>query len=124
MQRRHLATMIINAAFAAPAFAQATRDAPDFSPMTPRDLDGYASSRTGSEQDELLLREERRQVETTPYGVPAPVDTAPTALPRIAEERTYYAPAPRSMTSVPPTTRDATIGNGLFNRAGPNDFGA
>jgi len=123
MKRRHLATMILTAAFAAPAFAQVARDAPDFSPMTPRDLDGHASSRTGSEQDELLLREERRQIETTPYGVPAPTETAPSTLPRVAEEPSYV-PAPRGMRAVPPNARDATIGNGLFNRAGPNDFGA
>lgn len=121
MSRRPIAALGIAIAITSSA---ALAEEPDFSPMKPKNWDSIQAtieSQRREEQAQLLRREPAQPApEVSTYAAPpeTTVYTAP-AEPYVLEER------PRVRTAPPaPTTREATIEHGLFNRAGPNDFGA
>ena len=123
MDRRHIAALGIAIATASSA---ALAQPPDFSPMRPKSLEAPQATveSNGSEEDAQLLRREPARdvpsVSTYPAPVTevAPVDAAPYE-PYVARE-----PVSEPIAPPPPTTTEATIGRGLFNRNGVNDFGA
>lgn len=112
----------------AAASSAALAEPPDFSPMNPPALESpqAAIERSGTEEDAQLLRREPAPAVpgASTYGAPAQPDTL-----RPAPAGTYVAPPPartreRTAAPPPPTTAHAMIEQGLFNRRGPNDFGA
>ena len=104
--------------------ALARDDTPDFSPMKP---DTYTTD-VPPAQTAAPPRTENRMLDA--YESSNALRNEPAAPPVATEtfSDTYVvedARAPRHrVTIAEPTPRQSTIGNGLFDRRGPNDFGA
>lgn len=103
--------------------ALARSAAPDFSPLPPDTL----STDAAPLQSDTPLRTDNRMLEA--YESSNTLANEPAAPPVAVEtyRDTYVdtAPAPRHGVAVlQPTPRQSLIGNGLFDRRGPNDFGA
>lgn len=107
--------------------AALAQSGPDFSPMKPGGLEQQNAQPPVTTQNRMLESYEAsapppavESSATTVYEQPVTVYEAPPAV--------YPAPgaiheSPRArVESQPP--RQSTIGNGLFDRRGPNDFGA
>lgn len=109
--------------------ALAQNAGPDFSPMKP---DTYTTEAPPPQAD-APVRTDNRMLDA--YETSNALPNEPAAPPVAAEPpiatqaytETYVTstPAPRHRVEIePPTPRQSTIGNGLFDRRGPNDFGA
>jgi hypothetical protein len=129
MKRKHIAALGTLFAIASTAALAHSAPGPDFSPMKPRNFEeaqsqGYdtpserATSAPGTApvaplpEDNRMLRAYEDSASPAPDTQPAPSPYADDAARR-----------PRA-TVTQPTPRESTIGDGLFNRRGPNDFGA
>ena len=110
------------------ALAQDTR-APDFSPMQPRlgaqssTLGTYDGMSSASDASPITTQRDNRMLQGYQSSDLLPGERA--AAP-VADEYTPDAVvvAPRTATVRPAAPSQSFIGNGLFNRRGPNDFGA
>lgn len=123
MKRTKLAAIAV--ALAVTSTAAFTQDGPDFSPMKPRDFDQTQSSER-AEAPLATTPADNRMLEGYESSNALPGDPA---SPPVADEAAslHAEPAmspPRRGRVEQPTPRQSTIGNGLFDRRGPNDFGA
>lgn len=121
MKRNHIPTIATTLTLAfATGTALAQANAPDFSPMRPGNNDELQSQSSSSTQpryaspgyDTPLSQPDNRMLDAYESSA-APIQDTATAP---YEERSR----PRLRVSPP---RQSTIGNGLFNRQGPDDFG-
>jgi hypothetical protein len=123
MKRKHIAS--IATAFAVSlatgaAFAQVA-NGPDFSPMKPGNYEELPTQSAPAEPGyappayEAPANPPQNRMLEAYESSAAPIDTTGTAS-------TYQQPARPGVAVVP--ARQATIGNGLFDRRGPNDFGS
>lgn len=124
MTRTKILTAIGTAlAIASTAALAQTTPGPDFSPMRPDNLGPEFSPM----QPDTPVRTDNRALDA--YQSSSTLPDEPAAPPVATEtySETYVEPAsaPRHrMAIVQPAPRESTIGNGLFDRRGPNDFGA
>lgn len=129
-------------AFAATAALAQSASSPDFSPLQPRILDQQSSSssydsaattdRAVAPPDNTMLQgyESSNLRPGEPAAAPLAQETyAPQSTRESAPQPSgQYAPGStireRTVRVAPAAPYESTIGNGLFNRRGPNDFGA
>ena len=134
MERKHIIAAAAAFALTTTAALAQDRAGPDFSPMKPRNLDDTQSQSQAQPSYDAQYERAPGTADLAP-GAPTSnrmleayeqsgTSSAPDAPLASGEPATRdYAP-PRRATVTPPTPRQSTIGNGLFDRRGPNDFGA
>lgn len=131
MKRKTIALASTLVVAATAAVAQ-VGPAPDFSPMQPRLADPNATStyELNTSTSSLPVQTDNRMLQGYESsnllpGEPAP---PPVAIESSVAEPVYVTPGPAAtgprVAIVPLAPSQSTIGNGLFNRRGPNDFGA
>jgi hypothetical protein len=121
MKRNHVtavATSITLALAAGAAFAQA---GPDFSPMKPDNFDELRSQSTPSPEPAQLAPGYEAPATPPPNRMLDAYESS--AVPPDTVAAAPYEPSSRPRIAVVPP-RQSTIGNGLFDRRGPNDFGS
>lgn len=105
------------------ALAQTAGPGPDFSPLPPDNL----RTETAPAPAVTPVQTDNRMLDAYQSSSALPNEPAapPVATETYTETYVEPAPAPRHrMAFHEPTPRQSTIGNGLFDRRGPNDFGA
>lgn len=105
------------------ALAQTARPGPDFSPLPPDNLRTEAPVA----QTDTTVTTHNPMLDAYQSSNPLPNEPAAPPVATETYSQTYVetAPAPGHRFAIAqPAPRESTIGDGLFNRRGPNDFGA
>jgi hypothetical protein len=123
MKRHHVTavTAAITVALATSAAFAQDRDGPDFSPMKPGGYDELRSQ-PSPEPAPFTPSHDTYSPATPPQNSMLDAYEA-SALPPAGAAAVPYESRSRPRVAVAPP-RQSTIGNGLFERRGPNDFGA
>ena len=112
MKRQHVITAVaITLTLSTAALAQ-NRNGPDFSPMKP---DTYDEPRSQSSAPQEIAPPQNRMLDAYEASAVPQTDSASSSEP--------YEPRVHPRLYVAPP-RQSTIGNGLFDRRGPDDFGS
>jgi len=121
MKRNHVT--VIATAFTLAASAAFAQAGPDFSPMKPGGYDELRSQWSPSPEPALVAPTYEAPAAPPPNRMLDAYESS--AVPADTAIAAPYEPRsqPRTRPGVVPP-RQATIGNGLFDRRGPNDFGA
>jgi hypothetical protein len=118
---------IAAAVFAVASTAALAQSGPDFSPMKPDNFDEtQAQSRSLSSQPDTAYSTpgDNRMLDAYESSTLQPPAESNDSSIYAAPYSTYREPPREGVVILEGTPRQDTIGNGLFNRRGPNDFGA
>ena len=104
------------------ATASLAQSGPDFSPLPPRNTDPSIAQPSDAP---YIAPDTASDIAAPPVTTTNPqLQGYESSAPVLAEPDAVVVESRDTVVAVPAATPSATIGAGLFNRRGPNDFGA